>query len=97
MIEFIIKIPEETVASGLFEDAATAVGWSPTVTGEDGTPVPNPVSAIAACLYNLVIPIIKERAAAIRLSRQVDTLRDQIQTDIDNAGDQWQQALQEAQ
>ena len=97
MFEFVVKIPDEVVASGLFEDAATVMGWTPTITDADGNTVDNPVSAIATCLYRIAIPQVQARAMEGRIARETKTIHDQAMKDIDSAGEAWIQALQETQ
>jgi len=91
MAQFIVEIPDDVVAAGLFEDAAATTGWQATLEGG----APNPVTAIAACFYSIVVPILKNLAIGARTDRQMIEIRNQARADMEAAAAAWQAAMQE--
>jgi len=93
-MKLVVDIPDETMAAGLFEDAAAVAGWVAQIPDEHGVMQPNPVSAVAACFYHLVIPMLAQHAIHQRVEREMVAVRMQAKDDVMAATTIWQTAMQ---
>lgn len=92
--EFTVTIP--VAALPLVEYAAKAQGWQPEVRQEDGSTVPNSVSAVAYC-FRMLVQVMKANAVNAYASEKAEAARRAVVAEMDAAADEWLATMENAQ
>lgn len=92
MIEFIVKIPEDTMP--VIELAAGEEGWTATIIDGDGNAIPNPVSAIET-LFLKVVQMVHVSAVNANVRTWSESLVDQAEAEVAPLISAWRDAMSE--